>query len=77
MHRQRVHDTLVLVELSQRFRAERGISRGIMLDQVMEQQVALAQRMASQIPFTDTMFHANMTFYEVMLQMRTHLQVAG
>jgi tetratricopeptide (TPR) repeat protein len=73
MRVQRVHDTLLLAELSSRFREERQISRGAMLNHIMEQQLVQARQLAPLMPVNEPLFHAEMNFYEVLTVMRSQL----
>ena len=73
MLRGRANDTLGLSALIQQFRAERRIYRGPMLDHVFQQQLALAQQMAEDMPPHATHFAATLTFYDVISQIRQDL----
>lgn len=67
------HETLVLSALCQQFRTERRIFRGAMLDQMVEQQLQMARTMVAQTSLTATIFHPQMTFYEVIGVIRDDL----
>lgn len=73
MRMQRIHDTLMLAELSSRFREECHISRGTMLNHIMEQQLAHARQLAPLMTAGEPLFHSDMNFYEVLTVMRSQL----
>jgi|GEM_PF-1388233 len=73
MRVQRLHDTLMLAELSSRFRDERLISRGAMLNHIIEQQLAQARQLAPLLPANEQLFQDDMNFYEVLTVMRSQL----
>jgi hypothetical protein len=63
----------MLAELSSRFREERHISRGTMLNHIIEQQLAHARQLAPLMTAGEPLFHSDMNFYEVLTVMRSQL----
>ncbi len=67
------HETLVLSALCQQFREERRLYRGVMLDQMVEQQLQMARGIVSQTLREAEKFNLYMTFYDVIGVIRDDL----